>query len=296
MTLAQLIQQERLPDDFADTVDRYYRPLAAGVVAGRGDQPTLLGINGGQGTGKSTMALFLSHLLETEHGLKVAILSIDDLYLTRATRMELSEQVHPLLVTRGVPGTHDPNLGLEVIETLMTATSDQRTPLPRFNKAVDDRVPESEWPVFEGRADVVIFEGWCVGAKPQSADELAEPINALERDDDAEGHWRSYVNEQLVGAYRPLFERIDTLILLKAPSMACIRNWRGEQEAKLRAKMEASGGDMSQLMDDAALDRFIAHYQRLTEHQWRTLVPTADAVLDLAVDHRIIELKRKEDA
>ena len=108
------------------------------------------------------------------------------------------------------------------------------------------------------KADVVILEGWCVGATPQSKEELAESINALERDEDADGAWRAYVNEQLKGPYRPLFDRIDFMILLKAPSMACIREWRGEQEAKLRAKMEASGGDMSQLMDDAAIDRFIA--------------------------------------
>ena len=296
MTIAQLIQQERLPADFTDTVDRYYRPLADRVAQGSADGPTLLGINGGQGTGKSTMALFLSHLLAEEHGLKVAVLSIDDLYLTRAARIELGESVHPLLVTRGVPGTHDPVLGLEVIETLMTASDDTRTPLPRFNKAVDDRVPENEWPVFEGKADVVILEGWCVGATPQSDEELTEPINALERDDDAQGQWRGYVNEQLSGPYRPLFERIDFMILLKAPSMACIREWRGEQEAKLRAKMEESGGDMSQLMDDVAIDRFIAHYQRLTEHQWRVMVPTADAVLDLATDHRITNLSWKEEA
>ncbi len=295
MTIAQLIQQERLPADFTDTVDRYYRPLADRVASKSGDSPTLLGINGGQGTGKSTMALFLSHLLAEEHGLKVAVLSIDDLYLTRASRIELGETVHPLLVTRGVPGTHDPQLGLLVIETLMTASDDARTPLPRFNKAIDDRVPEGEWPVFEGKADVVILEGWCVGATPQSDEELSEPINALERDDDSEGQWRGHVNEQLSGPYRPLFDRIDFMILLKAPSIACIREWRGEQEAKLRAKMEESGGDMSQLMDDAAIDRFIAHYQRLTEHQWRVMVPTADAVLDLATDHRITGLTWKEN-
>ena len=67
-------------------------------------------------------------------------------------------------------------------------------------------------------------------------------------------------------------------------------------DAKLRAKMKENGGDMSQLMDDAAIDRFIAHYQRLTQHQWRVMVPTADAVLDLATDHRITGLNWKGGA
>lgn len=296
MTIAQLIQQERLPADFTDTVDRYYRPLAHRVASLAGRASVLLGINGGQGTGKSTMALFLSHLLEAEHGLKVAVLSIDDLYLSRAERIELGETVHPLLVTRGVPGTHDPELGLQVIEQLMSAGPDVRTPLPRFNKAVDDRIPESEWPVFEGKADVVILEGWCVGASPQADAELCVPINSLESDEDAEGVWRGYVNQQLSGPYRPLFDRIDFMILLKAPSMACIRAWRGEQEDKLRAKMEEVGGDMSKVMSDCELDRFIAHYQRLTEHQWQELPLVADAVLELDEDHRITSLKQMGDA
>lgn len=297
MTLAQLIQQERLPADFTETVDRYYRPLAERVAAGckeKPDQSILLGINGGQGTGKSTMALFLRHLLEKEHELKVAVLSIDDLYLTREERIRLGEKVHPLLKTRGVPGTHDPQLGLEVIEKLMQAGAGEETPLPRFNKAVDDRVPEEEWPVFEGRADVVILEGWCVGATPQPDAAIIPAANPLEEEEDAEAIWRRHVNDQLAGPYRPLFERIDALILLKAPSMACIRAWRGEQEDKLREKMKATGGDMSQVMDEAQLDRFIAHYQRLTEHQWQVLPMTADAVLELGEDHRIKAMNWKE--
>ncbi len=294
MTLAQLIQQERLPADFTETVDRYYRPVADHVASKCARRPIVLGINGGQGTGKSTMALFLCHLLESERKLKVAVLSIDDLYLTRAARIELAETVHPLLVTRGVPGTHDPKLGLKVIEQLMSATPTQKIPLPRFNKAVDDRVPENQWPLFEGKADVVILEGWCVGATPQPEAELTQPVNALEGDEDADGAWRRYVNEQLAGPYRPLFECIDALIVLKAPGMECIREWRGEQEAKLRAKLEASAEDMGQLMDDAAIDRFIAHYQRLTQHQWQQLPKTADAVLDLAVDHSITRISWRE--
>lgn len=294
MTLAQLIEQERLPKDFNTTVDRYYRPLAERVVHWANSGPQLIGINGGQGTGKSTMAVFLKFLLESDHGLKVAVLSIDDLYLTKAERIRLGDNVHSLLVTRGVPGTHDPKMGIQVIESLMSASDETLTPLPRFNKGVDDRVPFEDWPVFQGGADVVILEGWCVGATPQVSGEWVEPINKLEKEEDVDGKWRGYVNEQLSGDYRALFDRIDHLIMLRAPSMACIRAWRGEQELKLKQKLESEGKPMDGVMDDAAIDRFIEHYQRLTEHQWEVMPETADVVLRLAEDHKIVAMDWKE--
>ncbi len=289
MSMAEWMRREGLPEDFSGTVDGIYRPLARQVAAWHGGRgPMLLGINGGQGTGKSTMAMFLRHLLEQEQGLATALLSIDDLYLTRAARIELGERVHPLLRTRGVPGTHDPHLGMELIDRLMSAGPGDATALPRFSKAIDDRLPFAEWPVFRGRADLVIFEGWCVGARPQPEEDLQEPLNALERDEDRDGRWRRWVNAQLAGSYRACFDRIDRLVFLRAPDMACIRAWRAEQEDKLRRRLHERGEDASGLMDGAALDRFIDHYQRLTEHQWRELPSRADAVLQLAPDHRIL--------
>ena len=291
MSIHQLIRQERLPTDFSDTVEAFIRPLAERVSHWHAGSPLLIGINGGQGTGKSTLATFLRHLLVNDHGLPTAVLSIDDLYLPRTERQQLAHEVHPLLATRGVPGTHDPALGLQVIDALMRADADTCTQLPRFDKSTDDRLPVEQWPVFRGRAEVIILEGWCVGARPQAKSELEEPINALEREEDADGRWRHYVNAQLTGPYRTLFDRIDYLIQLVAPSMACIRQWRGEQEDKLRAKLSAE--EASQLLDAAALDRFIAHYQRLTEHQWRDLSGIADAVVRLDAAHAISRIEWK---
>ena len=297
MSIAQLIRQEHLPADFSATVDRYYRPLAEQIAAWYQGEPLFIGINGGQGTGKSTMALFLRYLLERDHRLSTAIISIDDLYLTRAERSSLASQVHPLLVTRGVPGTHDPILGLQVVTSLMTADPERQTPIPRFAKGRDDRLAVADWPVFTGRADIVILEGWCVGARPQPLSELVEPMNDLERIEDPDGRWRHYVNDQLAGAYHGLFDRLDHLIMLRAPSMACIRHWRGDQEDKLRDKLMREGArleDAQQIMDGPALDRFIAHYQRLTEHQWRDLPAKCDALLKLAEDHSIVDMIWRE--
>ncbi len=287
MILSEWVRRCGLPADFVTTIDVFYRPIADRIAAWRDGRPLVVGINGGQGTGKTTMALFLKHLLEQEKGLSTAVFSIDDLYLPRQDRLRLAEEVHPLLKTRGVPGTHDPDLGIRVIAALTEADAAAVTRVPAFSKALDDRLPVEQWPMFHGRAEVVILEGWCVGARPQLDAELAEPLNDLERLEDADGRWRRHVNEQLAGGYRRLFAHLDRLFFLRAPDMDCIRRWRGEQEEKLRGQLQQQGGDASGLMDGPALDRFIAHYQRLTEHQWRNLPMIADAVLSLDCDHRI---------
>ncbi|MFY8207893.1 MAG: kinase [Caulobacter sp.] len=278
--LAAFIQDERLPPTFADLAERLHLPLAARIAdwarAPR-DRPLVVGVCGPQGSGKSTLALLLARLL-TARGLRTANLSIDDLYLPRDTRERLARDVHPLLRTRGVPGTHDPTLGLTVLDALARPGP---TPLPRFDKAADDRAPEANWPMFEGPADIVLLEGWCVGARPQPSADLASPINALEAGEDPDGVWRNYANDALAGSYRPLFARLDRLVLLTAPDFTAVRVWRGEQEAKLRARLAAEGRDVARTMDDAALDRFLAHYQRLTEWIAQDLPKDADVVVRL---------------
>ncbi len=245
-------------------------------------RPLAVGICGPQGSGKSTLTALLGRLLEAR-GLKTAVLSIDDLYLPRAERLTLADTVHPLLATRGVPGTHDPALGVAVLDALAESGP---VPLPRFDKARDDRAPERDWPVFEGPADVVLLEGWCVGARPQPAAALAAPVNALERDEDPHGVWRGFANAALAGSYAELFGRLDRLVLMLAPDFGVVRRWRGEQEDRLRERLAAQGRDASLAMDDAALDRFVAHYQRLTDWIAEDLPAVADVVLRLDEERR----------
>lgn len=278
--LAAFIRDEGLPPDFAALAERLHQPLAARIVdwaqAPR-DRPLVVGVCGPQGSGKSTLALLLARLLAAR-GLRTANLSIDDLYLQRDARERLARDVHPLLRTRGVPGTHDPARGLAVLDALARPGP---TPLPRFDKAADDRAPQADWPIFEGPADVVLLEGWCVGARPQPSADLAAPINALEAAEDPDGAWRAFANDALAGPYRPLFARLDHLMLLTAPDFATVRAWRGEQEAKLRARLAEEGRDAAQTMDEAALDRFLAHYQRLTAWIAQDLPKDADVVVRL---------------
>lgn len=226
-------------------------------------KPFVLGVSGSQGSGKSTVAAALAERLRSE-GRRCAVLSLDDLYLDGARRRALAETVHPLLRTRGVPGTHDAALGLTLIEALGREGS---LTLPRFDKARDE---PGEGEAFEGPADVLLFEGWCVGARAQELEALAEPVNALERERDPEGIWRRYVNEQLAGPYRALFGRIDMLVLLAAPSFDVVADWRIEQERN-------AGGPMP----DEAVRGFVAYYQRLTEDLLRRGPGWADLTIRL---------------
>ena len=255
----------------------FYVPMAAWVAEHAEDGMLVLGLNGAQGTGKSTLARLLKQLLERIYGMRVAIISLDDLYLTAEERMRRAETIHPLLATRWVPGTHDVDLGIRTIRALRDG---KPLALPRFDKASDDRLPVSQWPRWEGRCDVVIFEGWCVGARPQRGDELEAPINGLERLEDPTGDWRWYVNRELGGRYQALFAEIDLLVMLRPESFDHVYAWREEQEARLR---ETSQGP--EVMTPTAVRRFVMHFERLTRFMWEEMPGRADAVVDLGDDH-----------
>ena len=215
-------------------------------------------------------------------GRRVAVLSIDDFYLTRRERKQLAHSVHPLLQTRGVPGTHDLALALQTVDSLLSLSPGDTIQLPRFDKSCDDRAPQSQWPTIDGPVDMVILEGWCVGSRPQSANELTTPINALEENEDSDGRWRQFVNDSLKN-YQQLFERLHTMVMLKAPDFSCVYRWRLEQEQKLAALRPDGSGVMSA----EEIARFIQHYQRLTEANLITLPSHADVILELNHQHGI---------
>jgi D-glycerate 3-kinase len=251
-----------------------------GAQRRRHGRSVIVGLNGGQGSGKSTLSAIAAAQLARQ-GLRVAVLSLDDLYLTRAARRALAAEVHPLLVTRGVPGTHDTALGEAVLESLVAGAGPVR--LPRFDKAQDDRLAVEHWPEVEAPVDLVLFEGWCLGAGPQAEAALAAPINALERTEDPDGVWRRYVNQALLGPYARLFARLDALVMLRVPDFDAVRRWREAQEVELRKRRAGA-------MAPDAVQRFVDHYERLTRHMLRTLPSVADLVLALDDDHRIREV------
>lgn len=277
--IGQFLQRERLPEAYRLTISNALVPLGAAIAARArlSDHMVVVGLCGAQGSGKSTASAALVEILQQED-IPTAALSIDDFYLPRAERISLAQNVHPLLVTRGVPGTHDVELAQATIDSLAET---EPVLLPSFDKAVDDRRPRSQWRAVQGPLRVMILEGWCVGALPQSAAQLARPVNALERDEDPDGSWRGHVNAALTGRYRALFDRLSPLVLLAAPSFEVVRRWRGEQEQRLREKLRRDGGDASRLMDDAAISRFIAHYERVTRHILEEMPQRADHLIAL---------------
>ena len=195
--------------------------------------PLVVGICGAQGSGKSTLAGYLVQRLERQ-GSRVATLSLDDLYKTRAERQTMAREVHPLFATRGVPGTHDVALGKEVLAAVRAGQSGIR--LPRFDKAADDRAAQADWPVVAAPIDVLLFEGWCTAATPQTPAALAEPVNQLEAEEDPHGTWRAHANAALAGPYRALFDAPDYVAMLAAPGFEAVLGWRQLQESKLRAR------------------------------------------------------------
>ncbi|HET8902772.1 MAG TPA: hypothetical protein VFN16_02120, partial [Saccharospirillum sp.] len=129
--------------------------------------------------------------------------------------------------------------------------------------------------------DVLLFEGWCVGLAAQSEAELEQPVNELESREDGTGDWRRFVNDQLQHHYEPWFAQLDALIVLQAPGFEQVFAWRKKQEEALRARKQGQG-----VMDEAALGRFIAHYERLTRHALATLPDKADVLIPLAADQQ----------
>ena len=288
--LDALIRTLALPPAYRQMVDVIHRPAAERIARRRRDMghPIVAGLCGTQGSGKSTMAAFLQVLLEAQ-GLTTAVLSLDDIYLTLPEREGLARAVHPLLKTRGVPGTHDTGLGIALMDIL--ADGPAEVSMPRFDKAQDTRADASVWPRVQAPVDVILFEGWCVGARPQEDAALAEPVNALERDEDKDGAWRRYVNERLKTDYAALFGRIDILAMLQAPGFEAVFAWRSLQEQKLADKVAREGLIGTRVMNPDEIRRFLMFYQRITEAVLEEMPARADILMPMTADHRILRVE-----
>ena len=253
----------------------------AGRIA-RSRRPYILGLSGLQGSGKSTLARVMKVQAEAR-GWATEVLSLDDFYYSRSEREALARDVHPLLRTRGVPGTHEIELMLSVLAALPHASDKLPVSHPRFDKGRDTRFPPSRWPRTTRPPKLVIVEGWALGIRPQLQAALARPINALERTEDTDASWRHWVNKQLRG-YQPLWRKFDALIVLQAPGWEIVRRWRGEQEQELLARHAPLA------MDAAAMERFLAHFERLSRHALATLPAMADTCVEYDDDRHVTGL------
>ena len=274
--IARLIAEEGLPENYRDIVDQHWRPLSEDIAERYEGRPLIVGINGSQGSGKTTLCRFLEALL-LEHNQRAITISLDDIYLTRQERSDLARDCHPLFATRGVPGTHDVALGQSILDALLDGLP---VDLPRFDKAIDDRT--SAPTEILTRNDVILLEGWCVGAVPQPEAALVAPLNRLEAEDDPDAIWRREINRRLATDYAEFFGRIDTLVMLEVDRFEAVRAHRELQEQKLAA----SRPEGTAVMDGAALDRFMMHYERLTRWMLEEMPARADIVIGIGGDQR----------
>ena len=226
-----------------------------------------------------------------EQGVQTLALSMDDFYCTKAQRKKLSDTIHPLLATRGVPGTHDIDLAIDTITALSSRIP---TPITRFNKSTDERVALSDSKIIKGPLALIVIEGWCFGAQPVSQSDLLEASNDLEQQHDANGVWRQYVNSKLKGNYQTLFNMADQLVMLAAPSFDRVFEWRLEQEQKLAQsiKLKDNGNVGKKSMTEKEVKHFITYFQRITEHCLLEMPARADHLFRLNNDRSIRSYNR----
>ena len=258
----------------ADAPDDYRQVAALLADDWRRRGITSAGLGGGQGAGKSTLGRLIADA-GSMLGIRIEVLSIDDFYLTKEERLRLAEDVHPLLATRGPPGTHDVARLRTAIASLGQTGSVE---VPRFDKGLDTR---TGYATVDGGADVVVLEGWCVGA-PAAEGPIDDPVNSLERDHDADGRWRSYIETALKGPYAKLNKDLESMVFLKVPNLDAVRRWRLEQERDRPAE---------QRLSEVEVNRFVGHYERITRRMLATLPSSADVVVDLDGDHRVAGLR-----
>lgn len=284
--LTEFCNAHRLPESFRRIAAEHYLPLARWLIESSWRITPTIGICGAQGTGKSTLADFLASALNSLADWTVAVLSMDDFYLSRSERIELSRKFHPLLATRGPPGTHDCEMMGDYLQRLRRLGDGESMALPRFDKSRDDRAPLESWPHVVGPLDAVILEGWCLGVPPQDTGDLVTPINDLEARRDGDAHWRTHVNNRLREDYAEIFSKLERLVFLQAPDMDSVLRWRTKQERKLIADTSAREPGV---MNERQIREFVQHFERLSRVAMAQLPAMADVTMVLDSSHQVSE-------
>ena len=296
LALQHFLGRHQLPESYLSLAESAFSPLIDEFnTQYQVNQKTyIIGINGCQGSGKSTLADYLCTVAAEKYHLPTVALSLDDFYLTKAERIELARKIHPLLAQRGVPGTHDVNLAIDTISSL---ASGNKALITRFDKSMDDRVPEANSETITGHIGLIVIEGWCFGAKPQAPNSLIEPVNHLERLEDPDGVYRDYVNTALATQYPQLFELVDSTAMLRAPSFKTVFEWRLEQEQKLIEKLRSTKTDPASdsTMSDQEIRRFIQNFQRITEHCLEEMPTRVNHLFQLNVARQVVDYRKPQE-
>jgi D-glycerate 3-kinase len=268
-------------------LNNFYIPLSTMIYKNYSEQKKtkIIGLSGGQGSGKSTISQIIKIILKEKFNLDTVVFSIDDFYKTLKDRKKMSKKLSKLFLTRGVPGTHDTKTLFNCLKMFKNKRFDKIL-IPKFDKSIDDRLKKDNWIKISKKPDIVIFEGWCVGAKAEKHNSLIKPINELESLDDKNLIWRKKVNYELKNKYKKIFNLIDILIFLKVPSFNHVYKWRLLQEKKLQFVSKGK-----KIMTPTQVKNFIMHYERITKQMLVDLTKKAYAVLYLDKKHKFNKIK-----
>ena len=285
-----LSSQEIMSEPFRDKLgqlNRFYLPMSKMI---KNDytfkkQTKIIGLTGGQGTGKSTISNILKIILKEAYNLETVIFSIDDFYKTFKERKKMSKKISDLFLTRGVPGTHDTKMLFQCLK-MLKINNFKKMNIPKFDKSIDDRSQKNKWLKVTKKPNIVIFEGWCVGATAQKNKDLNLPINKLEKLKDDKKIWRQKVNLELKRSYKKIFNLIDKLIFLKVPSFKYVFKWRLLQEKKLRISSKGN-----KTMTDKQIKNFVMYYERITKYMLKTLPKKSDITISIDKSHRLKSIK-----
>jgi len=295
--LEDFIETHRLNDIFRRNVEGYFDAYAHRLakLAAASPRPIIVGINGSQGSGKSTLSAYLSQMMPRFLDVDCHIISIDDFYLTRARRLKLASAVHPLLAIRGVPGTHE-HLRLAEVLAAVSDPDSKEVVVPVFDKLKDDRTKKVRKIQISAAPTVVLLEGWCVGIPAQTALSLAVPAGRFEFVNDNSGVWRTYVNEQLKGPYASIFSTLDRLSVLRPPLFEAVFDWRVDQENRLVAgRQMASSEELPKGMSVREVQEFVENFRRLTCHAMEVLPEVAHETWDLQADRLILDERTRHE-
>ena len=262
----------------------FYIPLCDYIYNKYNNKTLIIGLSGGQGAGKTTMAEIIKIILKGKYNLETINFSIDDYYKTLKERKILSRKTNKLFLTRGVPGTHQTNLLLNHIN-ILKGKKFKKIKIPKFNKSIDDRSHKSEWTTIKKKPNIVIFEGWCLGAKSQTKKKLLKPVNLLEKNYDMDLTWRSKVNNELKKKYKKIFNSINFFVFLKVPSFKYVLKWRIKQEKDL--KLISKG---KKIMSVNEINKFVMFYERITKEMISYMPKESDITINLDKKHNLKKL------
>lgn len=263
-------------------IERFILPVFNNIF---NNKSKMILISGSQGIGKTSYMNLIEQVGLKFFNKRILNLSLDHFYLDKKERKRLSLDVHPLLITRGVPGTHD----IKLLQSIINQFKKSKYPLelPIFNKLEDKRKKITK--KITKKCDILILEGWCVSCTPISNNYLYKNINLIEKKFDKNKKWRNYYNKQLKTKYFKLFNLFNYNIFFKTSSFSNVLKWRIRQEKLLK---KINRNRISSGMSNNEIMNFIQYYEKITRWMLNTMPSLANIVLYVNKNQKITKIKK----